>query len=523
MNKVYSRIEWKNYEVGKTPLNETNLNKMDSALDEIDKRVVQQETTKANKSELNELIKSFYVDEKTGIITLYKVSGEQIIFDLNIEKIPVGFSMTEEGILTMITDDGTVFTADIGSMIPVFTFEDSAEIAFEVTSISQVKKDVENETFLSEENAEGIVYASSSYSYYNHAPYKAFDGNGTTAWICDGTVDASGQYLIYNFSKDVYPSAISLFYKSQNSSVSFIVQGCKDSALSDDNEWVNLSEEISFAQNGSSEINIQTSSDTPYKMFRVYITGGVVNVNVYTIIYEIKIRGYEYEDAGGEKIIKASIKTGSITEDKLQPNFLADCRLYAGNAENSAVRAEEYAEQARESAEGLIVDSELSETSENPVQNKVLTKALGEVDTSLDKLYYADYQAGNYDPKKNYHIPDFPYSNGKASQIEFDDTNAQLGADDVQGAIEEVVGKLKDLTLYRNYVDVTLNENGDATIKDLTEDMVKIVSVQLVDTWGDISLVRITSNTNWGVHSTSLKSQTVRIRYLYFKTWALED
>lgn len=133
MNKVYTRINWENYPSENTAVNESNLNKMDSALNEIDNRVVQHDTTKANVASLNNLIDGWHIDETTGVITIHKVSGEQIIFDLNIEKVPVGFSMTDDGILIMTTDDGTEFTANIGSMIPVLTFNDSEQIAVAVS------------------------------------------------------------------------------------------------------------------------------------------------------------------------------------------------------------------------------------------------------------------------------------------------------------------------------------------------------------------------------------------------------
>lgn len=133
MNKVYTRINWENYPSENTALNESNLNKMDSALNEIDTRVVEHDTTKANVALLNNLIDDWHIDETTGVITIHKVSGEQIIFDLNIEKVPVGFSMTDDGILIMTTDDGTEFTANIGSMIPVLTFNDSDQIAVAVS------------------------------------------------------------------------------------------------------------------------------------------------------------------------------------------------------------------------------------------------------------------------------------------------------------------------------------------------------------------------------------------------------
>lgn len=40
MQKVYERIDWENEPSTNTPINETNLNKMDYALNEVDGRVV---------------------------------------------------------------------------------------------------------------------------------------------------------------------------------------------------------------------------------------------------------------------------------------------------------------------------------------------------------------------------------------------------------------------------------------------------------------------------------------------------
>lgn len=133
LNKLYSRINWENYPSEKTPLNESNMNKMDAALDDLDNRVISQDATKANKTSLNNLISDWTMDENTGVITITRFDGSKIMFDLNIEKIPVNFVLSDDGILTMTTDDGTVFSANIGAMIPVLTFNDSDTIAVSVT------------------------------------------------------------------------------------------------------------------------------------------------------------------------------------------------------------------------------------------------------------------------------------------------------------------------------------------------------------------------------------------------------
>lgn len=133
MNKIYTRINWENYPSEATALNETNLNKMDFALNEVDNRLIEQETTKLSKTDASNDVVNWTMDEETGVITVTRRSGEQILFDLNIEKIPVSFSLSDDGILTMVTDDGTEFTANIGAMIPVLTFNDSDEIAVSVS------------------------------------------------------------------------------------------------------------------------------------------------------------------------------------------------------------------------------------------------------------------------------------------------------------------------------------------------------------------------------------------------------
>lgn len=139
LNKVYTRINWENYPSENTDIDEINLNKMDSAINSLDNRIISQDALKVDKSAINGNIADWTMDETTGVITITKYNGENVIFDLNIEKIPVGFSMSDDGIITMTTEDGTQFTADIGSMIPVLTFEDSSTIAVSVTGTGKNK------------------------------------------------------------------------------------------------------------------------------------------------------------------------------------------------------------------------------------------------------------------------------------------------------------------------------------------------------------------------------------------------
>lgn len=194
MNKVYTRINWEDYPSENTDLDAYNLNQMDSAIDALDNRIISQDALKVDKSAINGNIADWTMDETTGIITITKYNGEKVIFDLNIEKIPVGFSMSDDGIITMTTEDGTQFTADIGSMIPVLTFEDSATIAVSVTGTGKnktysfsiktgsVTDDMMQPNYLADirvESANASAYAQSANAKSVLAESYAIGGTGT--------------------------------------------------------------------------------------------------------------------------------------------------------------------------------------------------------------------------------------------------------------------------------------------------------------------------------------------------------
>lgn len=67
---------------------------------------------------------------------------------------------------------------------------------------------------------------------------------------------------------------------------------------------------------------------------------------------------------------------------------------------------------------------------------------------NVETITYAEYLANKdtYDSSgKMFAIPDYPYSNGKASDTEFDDTNAGLGANNVQDAIDNIKNSVDDV------------------------------------------------------------------------------
>lgn len=142
MNKTYQRINWQNEPSIATPLNEVNLNKVDYSLNEVDNRVISLDTSKANQSDLLQTIKTLTYNTETGVFTFTFWNGSTYTVDLNIEKIPVDFSMDEYGVITMTTADGTEYTCDISELIKLYTFVDSSEIDFTVTTDASGNKTI---------------------------------------------------------------------------------------------------------------------------------------------------------------------------------------------------------------------------------------------------------------------------------------------------------------------------------------------------------------------------------------------
>lgn len=133
MNKAHSAINWENYPSDETPLNESNLNKMDAAIGVIDDRVITLDTMKATKAEVATLVADVTFEESTGIITVTKKNGSKITIDTQMEKIAINFDYnptTQQIILTLI--DGTKQYIDLSALITQYEFLDSDTVAFDI-------------------------------------------------------------------------------------------------------------------------------------------------------------------------------------------------------------------------------------------------------------------------------------------------------------------------------------------------------------------------------------------------------
>lgn len=139
MQKTYSRINWENYPSEETPINESNLNRMDFAIDEIDDRVLDLDTQKASVAVVANLIKTISVDDETGVITITKQNGAQVRIQTTLNKLAINFGYdyaTQE--LLLYLNDGTVARVNLSTLIQNNEFSNSETINLSVSQLGKV-------------------------------------------------------------------------------------------------------------------------------------------------------------------------------------------------------------------------------------------------------------------------------------------------------------------------------------------------------------------------------------------------
>lgn len=316
---VYSRINWENEPSINTPINATNLNAIDYAVYTHDQTLVNWDTTKANESDLLLSVKSVDYDTETGVFVFTWQNGTTKTVDLNIEKIPVSFSMSPAGVITMTTEDGTQYTADVGSLIKTYSFTDSSVIDFTVTTDASgnktvtadivdgsitgqklqpnyladcvsAKTDAETAEGLAEDSAEdseawangtrnGVPVPNTDPAYHNNSKYWSEQSNPTSlVGLTDTDINnpTNGQTLIYNSTNQKW--------ENQNGG-SASLAGLSDVNLttptdgqvltydSVNQEWVNAD----IGASGGSNITVTTTEATLYGQ-NVTISDGVTTL-----------------------------------------------------------------------------------------------------------------------------------------------------------------------------------------------------------------------------------------------------
>ena len=144
-SKIFNRINWLNRPNTNTPLNATNLNAGDSAIDKLDDRIITLDTVKADMQVVNGMVSDISVNDANGVITVTYKNGSTKTYDTNLEKIATNFTYdysTQRLVLTL--SDGSKQYVDMSALITQYEFKDSTTIAFSVDSTGKVSASVKN-------------------------------------------------------------------------------------------------------------------------------------------------------------------------------------------------------------------------------------------------------------------------------------------------------------------------------------------------------------------------------------------
>lgn len=145
MQKSYSRINWENYPSDATPINETNLNKIDYSLNEVDNRVVELDTTKLDVTEANKMVADVTFDETTGIFTVKRKDGSETKIDTKLEKIVMNWRYDKETQqLILELEDGSEIPVDLSELITQYEFADGEIVIWSIQPDGTVKADIRN-------------------------------------------------------------------------------------------------------------------------------------------------------------------------------------------------------------------------------------------------------------------------------------------------------------------------------------------------------------------------------------------
>ncbi|PJJ27810.1 hypothetical protein [Lacrimispora celerecrescens] len=126
----YYITDWKNEPSQETPINRTNLLKIENGIKEADNRIVQLDAKKAEQALVNTLVKEITLDTDTGILTVTQQNGTVTTYDLAIEKVVANFDINDDNELVLTLADGTQKVIDLTRF--VYSVDSTSTIAMKI-------------------------------------------------------------------------------------------------------------------------------------------------------------------------------------------------------------------------------------------------------------------------------------------------------------------------------------------------------------------------------------------------------
>lgn len=386
---------WINYPNTTTPLNQTNLRAVNSAIqklfeglytesrdkvtnDTFNTKMSQLDATDSTKQDIDGTltwVKDISYSSATGTFTVTRVNGTTFTVDTKLEKLAVNFVYDGDPTsahyqnLIITLDDGTIQYVDMSTLVTEYEFEDSSTIDFHATEGSQKEIIVDSETIGNKtENGVSLTFPN------NPAHFEVLDDSDPDLPLVveedafyfrlSGTATADTVFPLSKLTDDMTtPGAITITLNGTTQEVQTEGQlvlcahdGTNMTVLATGNN--RLTTHITQAHKNTYRafyVAIKVTANTTYNnvkqvpfTWNVYDsdgithTAGIINVPSGTIdIVETVIGGVG---------ITAEVKEHSIGATQLETNYLANITQQATNAANSATRSANSATQSASSA-----------------------------------------------------------------------------------------------------------------------------------------------------------------------------
>jgi len=139
MNKAFDSFRWQNYSNTSTPLDKQFLNKINNAVDVIDDRIINYDTTKFNTSEAQLLVKNVELNENSGVLKVTYYNGSVSTYSSLLGKVAINFDFDEESQKMIIyLSDGDQKEVDLSAFITDYEFSDTETIGFQASADGKV-------------------------------------------------------------------------------------------------------------------------------------------------------------------------------------------------------------------------------------------------------------------------------------------------------------------------------------------------------------------------------------------------
>lgn len=377
---------------------------LDSIDTDLSSRYTKAETDAAIATETNDLVETITYTAGDGKFTITTKDGTSTTIDTNIEKIPASFELIEEDgktYLKITNDDGSTSKTDVSSLVNIYSFSDSDTIDFTENS-GQVTAVVKNNSITLDHLSLAVVSTIEGYVSAAASSASSASASASAAEQSAGNASTFEQSaMLYAEDAKGYKDEAATNASNSASNAATAAQGASQAAASV-NQAASQAQAAansatlskSYAQGGT---GTRAGEDTNNAKYYMEQAAGIVSEaglgDMLRATYDPQGKAQDIFKYADTKVSKVSSPTAGNIPILTADGQIADSGKNAdevGSSDLPEVTTSDAGKALVVGSDGnwmaseieipeITVDSELSSTSTNPVQNKVIKAALDNI------------------------------------------------------------------------------------------------------------------------------------------------